>query len=580
MNSDYADLDARQRRFSLRKKWALAGLALFLAAATYAVSSVVLAHHAPTATPEPLWCNSVRKTDALPVKDVRKLLANSTLWDETLAKLANAVRVPTEIYDHTPDPSSSPDDAIWEPFQKLHDQLESDFPAVWSKLQVETVNEYGLVITWEGSREDLKPVMFAAHMDVVPVERKTWSHWQHEPFSGDITHDPELGDLLWGRGSFDDKNMLIGILQALEYLLTHEPDYTPRHGVVVAIGFDEEVGGYRGAQKIAKLLHERYGQHGILSIIDEGVVGVKEIEGVLVAAPGTGEKGRYDMQFELNTPGGHSSVPPDHTSIGIAADLISTIEREKFPAMFTSKNPMSQYYRCIADYSTTMDKSLKRDFLHSMTDPAANNRVINFLIESGGHKTEYLFRSTHAFDIIHGGIKANALPETVSFLVDSRIAVETSVQDIQKSFLDSTLEIARKYDLGVTFEGEELIPATANGNFRLTTEGKPLEAAPVAPQNDIWDIFSGTIKSFYEDVVFPTKFNESRELIVAPSIMTANTDTAHYWNLTRNIYRYQPGFAMEDTLSTIHSVNEHINAETVMHVVAFVYGYIRTVDSA
>ena len=58
-----------------------------------------------------------------------------------------------------------------------------------------------------------------------------------------------------------------------------------------------------------------------------------------------------------------------------------------------------------------------------------------------------------------------------------------------------------------------------------------------------------------------------------------STDTAHYWNLTENIYRYQPGFAMDDTLSTIHSVNEHINFDTVMHVVGFTYGYIHAADT-
>lgn len=576
MLRDYAPIEgvSNNRR---KRVWSIAAIVTFALFCAYHLWNSL---GGDTSGPslEALICDQVEKTTALPVEKVQQLLADEKLYNDTLGKLVNAVKVPTEIYDTYVNPDIDPSFAGWEPFKLMHKQLAKDFPAVWSQLKVETVNHYGLIITWKGSDAALKPAMFAAHMDVVPVERKTWSSWEHEPFSGEVSEDSEFGTLVWGRGSFDDKNMLIGILQALEYMLTEEPDFVPQRSVIVALGFDEEAGGPFGAGYITDILYKRYGKNGILSIVDEGVLGVKEVSDVLVASPGTAEKGRCDVWFHLNTPGGHSSVPPDHTSIGIAAELIASIESSKFPAMFTDKNPFSQYHRCIAEHSPSMDPRLKKDFSRSMEDDAANSRVIKYLIETGGKKTEYLMRSTHAFDIIQGGIKANALPETVSFLVDSRIAVESSVAEINQVFIEKTLAVAAKYDLGVTFQGNVLRPATPNGNFNLTQEGS-LEPAPPSPNNDVWKSFAATIKTLYEDVVFPTKFDEPRELVVAPSIMSANTDTAHYWNLTENIYRYQPGFALEDTLSTIHSVNEHINFETVMHVVAFTYGYVHVVNT-
>jgi len=36
-------------------------------------------------------------------------------------------------------------------------------------------------------------------------------------------------------------------------------------------------------------------------------------DGVALAAPGTSEKGYIDLHFDVNTPGGHSSIPPQHT---------------------------------------------------------------------------------------------------------------------------------------------------------------------------------------------------------------------------------------------------------------------------
>ncbi|CEP61273.1 M20 family metallopeptidase LALA0_S02e10682g [Lachancea lanzarotensis] len=577
MSNDYTPLDGSTRPYRTRKNWILSAFAFVIVLSVFGASRIV--HNASETHPEPLMCDNVHKLDHLPIQKIQKLLNDKALYNETLAKLQNAVRVPTEISDSAVNPEVDPDHEIWTPFKQLHKQLAKDFPTMWDKLEVEHVNHYGLIITWKGSNSKLKPIMFAAHQDVVPVERKTWDQWEHKPFSGDITEDSEWGTLLWGRGSFDDKNQLIGVLQTLEYLLVHEPKFQPQRSIILASGFDEESGGQLGAAYIAKNLHERYGDNGILSIIDEGVVGVKEVDNVLMAAPGTAEKGRFDMWIHLNTPGGHSSVPPDHTSIGIAAELITDIESEKFPALFTERNPVSQYYRCIAKNSDSISPSVKKDFARAIQDPKARGRVLKYLFETGGKKTEYLFRSTHAFDLIHGGIKANALPETVSVFVDSRVAVETPTEEIKEAFIAKVLKVAKKYNLGVSTPDTVLLAATSNGNFVLEYD-EPLESAPVSPENEVWSVFAGVIKTFYEDVIFPKSRYDSRELVVAPSIMSANTDTAHYWNLTDNIYRYQPGFAMEDTLSTIHSVNEHINFETVMHVVAFTYSYIHAVDAS
>ena len=59
--------------------------------------------------------------------------------------------------------------------------------------------------------------------DVVPVEPSTISQWTHPPYSGhfdgknifdstEFTNLPTTGESVWGRGSVDDKNGLIGIL--------------------------------------------------------------------------------------------------------------------------------------------------------------------------------------------------------------------------------------------------------------------------------------------------------------------------------------------------------------------------------
>lgn len=46
---------------------------------------------------------------------------------------------------------------------------------------------------------------------------------------------------------------------------------------------------------------------------DRSSGGISEQYGSIFAVPGVGEKGYLDVRVEISSPGGHSSVPPDHT---------------------------------------------------------------------------------------------------------------------------------------------------------------------------------------------------------------------------------------------------------------------------
>lgn len=54
-------------------------------------------------------------------------------------------------------------------------------------------------------------------------------------------------------------------------------------------------------------------------IVDEGFSGVSNEYGQQFAALGMAEKGAVNINVKVETPGGHSSVPPPHTSSKSAA---------------------------------------------------------------------------------------------------------------------------------------------------------------------------------------------------------------------------------------------------------------------
>lgn len=119
--------------------------------------------------------------------------------------------------------------------------------------------------------------MLMAHQDVVPPLDS--SSWTYPPFQAHFD-----GDFLWGRGSADCKNNLIAVLSSVEALL--EQSFRPRRGILLAFGFDEETGGFRGAETIADRLQRNMGNNSVAMILDEGGMGVKTIGDAAYALPG------------------------------------------------------------------------------------------------------------------------------------------------------------------------------------------------------------------------------------------------------------------------------------------------------
>lgn len=127
-------------------------------------------------------------------------------------------------------------------FERFHAFLRAAYPRVFAQLEVEVINQYSLLISWPGSDSSLAPILFTAHMDVVPIESGTESDWEYPPFSGVIADGR-----IYGRGSLDDKQGLLSILEAAESLLVE--GFVPSRQLVFAFGHDEEISGKQGAGK-------------------------------------------------------------------------------------------------------------------------------------------------------------------------------------------------------------------------------------------------------------------------------------------------------------------------------------------
>uniref|UniRef100_A0A1B6DL87 Uncharacterized protein n=1 Tax=Clastoptera arizonana TaxID=38151 RepID=A0A1B6DL87_9HEMI len=275
--------------------------------------------------------------------DLIKIDATTDMIDEEnimkrAERLAGALRIPTVSYET--------DNQEKQAILKLHNFLEKNFPLIHSSpfVSKDIVNEYSLLYTVKGTSPGKLPYLLASHLDVVPAEPKTW---EVPPFSGNIINKTYI----YGRGAIDDKSGVLGILEALEYII--ERGEQPLRSFYIAFGHDEEVSGRRGAQELAKLLFNR-GVTLLDFVLDEGFpVAENQIPGThkKVAIVGVTEKGTLTLELSVIGNPGHASLPPTASPIGILASAVAKLEEYQQPIMF-GKGPESATFEYLAPYAS------------------------------------------------------------------------------------------------------------------------------------------------------------------------------------------------------------------------------------
>ncbi|KAM0207231.1 hypothetical protein ACHAQI_007718 [Fusarium lateritium] len=496
--------------------------------------------------------------DGLP--SANELFSSRKAFNTQVKRHQAIVRVPSICYDDLGDVD---EDKRWAPFHDLHDVLAKTYPAVYKHAKLEKINKFGLVYTLAGSDSSLKPYLLAAHQDVVPVPDP--STWTHPPF--DAYFD---GEWLWGRGSSDDKNSLTALLSAIETLLT-ETEWAPKRTLILAFGFDEECSGHRGAAKIGEFLTERYGDDGISFILDEGGSGIQLIDDTLYVLPSVQEKGAVDIWAELRVKGGHSSIPHPHTGIGIMAEIVSALEAKPYTPAILKGSPVYNHLVCLARHSpdahSKLSHLLKKDDLEKLTA-----EVIRL-----DPNAKFIIQTTQAVDIIRGGQKINAMPEDVTLGVNYRVAPQDSLDKVQRQFVKNIDAVVQKYNLSVNaYEGDKALDINSkegydyDGHLKLTAIRNSV-TTPVSPTTGpIWDIFSGTIQHSFAF--------KGGKVVPVGEVMTGNTDTRHYLNLSPNIYRWTP--SRQRGSENIHTVDERIRIDSHIDIVKFYYDLIRNFDVA
>lgn len=503
------------------------------------------------------------KSKKRPIKEHEKIqwiLHDDAYRNHSVEVFSNSIQVDTTVYDDVEDYSK---------FANFHKYLEENFPLVYEKAIVHTINEWGLVFEFKGSNSSLKPIMLNAHQDTVPIG--TIEDWNIDPWGG--YYD---GEKIFGRGSSDCKNLLVGLMEAMELRISDgKSDF--QRGVLFAFGFDEEKSGFNGARKIGEYLVDYLGKDSVYLIMDEGMTMMSEMFGGHYGLIMTGEKGYHDLKVSIVTPGGHSSLPRKHTSIGMMSFFLSNYEFEGYTPVLTEENPIFRTYECMAEQDNEVDKSIRSIILNARADLEARSELLKLINENPLFR--YTVETSQAIDVIHGGDKVNSIPRNVTALINHRITYGNSPETVIDKARRFAIKTARLFDIGLTIKSEVIFPETSNGQMLIESYKEELETAKVTPDyGEVWDSVTGNMRSFYEDEVYPEKFTQGQaKYIIAPSLMTPNTDTRHYWDLSDNIFKVTPGTLRRGETLVAHAADEWVRLDDHLQVVGFFYNFLSDV---
>jgi carboxypeptidase PM20D1 len=418
---------------------------------------------------------------------------------------------------------SAPSEFKAEAFQEFHAFLKASYPKAHGVLKREVICEYSLLYHWGGRNSQAPAILLMSHLDVVPVPNLEVAKWTHPPWGGVVDDDDD--DYIWGRGALDVKCGVMALLEAVEHLIAN--NFQPECDVYLAFGHDEEIGGIDGNAQIALTLRER--EVRLRFVLDEGGVIVEGIMPGLeppLALVAVAEKGYANVKLSVDMPGGHASMPPPQSAIGILAAAVARLEENPRPAMLAGA------VGSMLDYVAPEMPPATRLVL-------ANHDVLSHFVLrrlEQAPSTNALIRTTTAVTVIEGGKSSNVLPSEAEATVHFRLLPGDTAQAV--------LEHVR-----ITVDDERV---------KCNLDSRGSDPSRVSDhESEDFRILQKTMRQIDPNVV------------VAPGLAVVATDSRHYEPLAGNIFRFLPLRLSSGDLKRIHGVDERIAVSNYLEIVQF-----------
>jgi acetylornithine deacetylase/succinyl-diaminopimelate desuccinylase-like protein len=277
-----------------------------------------------------------------------------------------------------------------------------------------------LIVRLRGRPSGRKPILLAAHLDVVEANRADWTY---DPFKLRI----ENGFFL-GRGAEDDKS---GVTTLITNLIRWKREkWTPDRDVIAFFSADEESDATKGVQWILANARNLVDAEFCLNT-DGG--GVELANGKPRSfSVDASEKVYVTYRLEARNPGGHSSRPRPDNAIYQLAHALTRLESHTFPAKL-SEITRAQLERSAplqrADTAADM-RLIAKGFTNGSPDGQAQAAMARLSREPSFNG---LFRTTCVATMLDGGHAENALPQRARATVNCRVLPNESAAAVEQT---------------------------------------------------------------------------------------------------------------------------------------------------
>ncbi len=268
-----------------------------------------------------------------------------------------------------------------------------------------------LVVRYRGDGSGGRPILFLAHMDVVPAHR---ADWERDPFTL-----VEEDGFFFGRGALDNKAGIA--LLTTTFLRLRAESFTPTRDLVIVFTGDEETTG-----ETARLLLEQYralvdAEFALNS--DAGQGGLDTGGHPVGYGIQTAEKSYASFTLTARNPGGHSSLPRADNAIFDLMDALRAVRGYQFPVMWNDTTIASMRTRGAAEAGPIGDAM--RRFARNPRDRGA----VRTLSASPAHVGQ--IRTTCIPTLLQAGHADNALPQSAVATVNCRIFPGVTIAEVQ-----------------------------------------------------------------------------------------------------------------------------------------------------
>ena len=382
-----------------------------------------------------------------------------------------------------------------------------------------------------------KPLLLAAHTDVVPAERDRWSL---DPFAG-VLRD----GWIYGRGAIDFKAGLAIFTQAVSRLAARRA--TLDRDVILLAEADEEDGDF-GTEWLAE---NHWAKIDAGAALNEGGWVISERGKPRVVGVTTQDKVFSGFRLIARGTSTHSSRPYPDNAIFRLGRALAKLSNYKLPVTLT---PLSRrYFRAWAQAAPDAASARALRTLSASRVDRDRERAARSLVRDSEQGILFgaLVRTTLAPTLADAGIKNNVIPASAEAYVNMRVVPGTNV----RAALDRIRRVVRTPGVRLRVgTGDEREPAAIR-ELAKTVREQPESS----PDTGLYRAYAAEARR-----AWPTAE-------VTPALFEAGTDATPWRERGIPVYGIYPYPIDADTLLRMHGNDERVQAAAVEDGTEVVY---------